>query len=240
MRTNSKTRKTMPKEWQDFFKNFKGKYFKDGMECCVAEPERYQERGFVQTATQRTHIVARDWAERNGYKKEMEFMDVFFNKKNYLPGIVDICCTQHDSGIYIYDRLEMMQNGYLLEKQPGKRKNYLDEEMGENHYYRVPLHLCYKVTDLWDVPKKCNKRRLYQMAVWQYVHMTTKDKYDECMYDSINTWEDLPDWCFWKYMLPNGDVIEGREQAFEEYKNKIRSHANYVPTVRSMEESKND
>ena len=240
MRTNSKTRKTMPKEWQDFFKSYKGKYFKDGMECCIAKPESGFEKGYAQTAEQRTELVSRNYAEIHGYKREMEFMDNFFGNKTYLPGLIDICCTHHDSGIYIYDRLALMKQGYMLEN-PKKRKNYFnDEEMGNNNYYRVPLHLCYKVTDLWDVPKKCNKYRLYKMAVWQYVEMNKPQEDGFTIYEKVKTWEDLPGWCFWKWMLPDGTVIEGREEAFEEYKNKIRRGALYVPTVRSMEETKNE
>jgi len=238
MRTNAKTRKTMPKEWQDFFKKYKGKYFKDGMECCVAKPESGFEKGYAQTAEQRTHLVNRNWAESNGYRNEMKFMDRFFGYTNFMPGIVDICCTFHDSGVYIYDRMEMMRNGYMTEK-PKKRKNYLSgEDMGQNNYYRVPLHLCYKIIDLWDVPRRCSKRRLYQMAVWQYVEMNKIQEDGFTIYEKVKTWKDLPDWCFWKFMLPDGTIIEGREQAFEDYKNKIKSHSRYVPVVKSWKEAK--
>ena len=240
MKTNAKTRKTMPKEWQDFFKQYKGKYFKDGMECCVAKPESGYEKGFAQTAEQRTELVSRIYAESHDYKREMIFMDKFFGYSNFLPGIVDICCTHTDSGIYIYDRLEMIRHGFMLDK-PKKRKNYFnDEEMGQNLYYRIPLHLCYKVTDLWDVPKKASKRRLYQMAVWQYVEMNKVQDDGFTIYEKVKTWEDLPGWCFWKWMLPDGTVIEGREEAFEEYKAKCRRDARYVPTVKSVKEAKNN
>lgn len=240
MRTNKKTRKTMPQEWVNFFKSYKGKYFEDGMECCAAEPESGFEKGYVQTAKQRTQLVNRWYAEIHGYKGEIAFMDRFFGHKDYMPGIVDICCTHHDSGVYVYDRMEMMRKGYMRES-PKKRKNYATgEEMGKNLYYRVPLHLCYKIIDLWDCPRRCSRRRLYQMAVWQYVEMNKVKDDGYTIYDHVETWEDLPDWCFWKWQLPDGTIIEGREQAFEDYKNKIRSHKIYVPALKSVEEAKND
>lgn len=241
MRTNAKTRKTMTEDWIEFFSAFKGKYCDDGFECCVSRPESGMERGFIQTATRRSQLVVRHWAKDHGYKDEIEFMDAFFGRTDYAPGIVTICCTMHDSGIYLYDRLECMKNGFMLEKDEKKRKNYGTlEYIGQNLYNRVPLQFCHKVTDLWDITKKKDIKRIFKVAAWQYNEMTKKDEYDTCMYDSINTWEDLPDWCLWKWQTHYGKTIEGREQTFEDYKAKIKSHASYVPTVKSAKEEQNN
>ena len=175
MKTNPKTRKTMPESWQELFKKYKGKYCDDGFECCVAKPESGAERGLVQTATRRSELVARHWARDHGYRDIIEFMDEFFGRTNYMPGIVDICCTYTDSGIYVYDRLECMRHGYMLEDSGSKRRNQATgEEMGKNLYNRVPLHLCYKVTDIWDVPRGRDKKRIYNDI--KKKHVSTKIK----------------------------------------------------------------
>lgn len=235
MRTNSHTRKTMPQSWIDFFEKARtkkwGKYFPDGIECAVARPEIFNEKGYVQVAERRAKMKTREYLEDHNElsKNELTFMDRIFNKTNYCPGIFTVCCTNTDSGVYIYDHLFMRQNHLFLWPDAQKRKDLHGHNMGKNDYLRVPIEHSKKIINLWDVPRLCSCRRVYQIARWQYEFMLADT--NEIDYDKISTWEDLPDWVLWKYLEADGSVIEGREEAFEAYKRKTQRDKRYVPCV---------
>ena len=234
MRTNKKTRETMPESWIRFFEDCRkltkwGKYFPDGgNQCCAYSPE-HDQRGVVQTAIRRTNWKSRAYLNES----QKRCFDKIFGRTTYHVGIIYVCCTQHDGGVYVYDYIEMRKNGYLMDNQVISR--------GKNTYYEIPLEYCKKLIDLWDIlGNNVNTRTIYQMARWQYEYLTKKNEYDMCEYDKIKKWEDLPDWCLWKYQNVDGSIIEGREKQFEEYKEKIKSHKRYIPYYKFDEEEQDN
>ena len=134
-----------------------------------------------------------------------------------------VTCSPLHGGVYIYDFIDMRKSGYMFDSQIIQRNN--------RPYYEVPLDHCKKTCDLWDIPKKFGGKTLYKMARWQYEHMMQKN-----MYDQIDTWEDLPDWCFWKYFEYDVSIIEGREEAAKEYIEKSKKDARYIPTIYENDE----
>ena len=216
MRTNKKTRKTMPQSWIDFFNYAQehkfGKYFDDdGYQCCAYSPE-HDPRRVVQTA------VRRSWGRHSSYlsKDDKEKASRILGKDNFILEIVYVTCSPLHGGVYIYDFVTMRKNGYMLDNQIVDRNGH--------PYYEVPLDYCKKTCDIWDIPKRFGGKTLYKMARWQYEHLMQQNAYD-----NIDTWEDLPDWVFWKYFEYDGSIIPGREEAAKEYIEKCKKDARYIP-----------
>lgn len=229
MRTDKHTRKTMPESWINFFKNFKGKkYFEDnGYQCCVYKPESgtYNNKLVVQTAIRRSHGKA-----SHLFKKEVQ--EKFNNALGINGGVYNFVYITNASmhgGIFVYDLISMRKKGWCFERKD--HKDYVTRDRGVNDYYNVPLDYCAKFVDVWDMPKILCGKSLYSCAQWQYEELIRKDEFDNCLYDNINTWEDLPDWCFWKYHEVDGSLIEGREEKYNEYVAKCKKDARYIPII---------
>lgn len=236
MRTNSKTRETMPQSWIDFFKTYKGKkYFEDGgYKCCAYSPER-DHRGVVQTALRRSH----GRLFFNFSKEDQNFFESLGFNRTAMINIFFCTCASMHGGMYIYDLIKMRRDHKqcfewkeVKNITTGKRQKVkATVERGVNDYYEVPLEHCVKVLDVWDLPKNLRKCSLYSCAAWQYQQLTVKDEWDNCAYDKIEKWEDLPDWCFWKYHEADGTLIKGREQQYQEYVNRSKKDSRYIPTT---------
>lgn len=216
MKTNKKTRSTMPQSWIDFFNYAKDnkfeKYFPDdGNKCCAYSPE-HDCRRVVQVARRRSK--GKEWnklseKERNGASK-------VFGKDEFILNYIYISSSPLHGGAYIYDKSEMDARGYTLDKNIVYRN--------DRPYYEIPLEYCYKMLDLWDIPKKFSGPTLYKIARWQYEQLIQTHAYDY-----IDTWEDLPDYVFWKYFEYDGSIIEGREEQAKAYIEKSKKDARYIP-----------
>lgn len=228
MRTNAKARKTMPEEWVKFFNAYKNnkriktsKYFKTGgNQCCACRPEgQPDEKGnlVVQASPRRVHPVPSFNLDEKTRKK----CEKIFGRSNFRLGILYVTSCHSQGGIYLYDAIELKNHGYLFKTVPRHGQDY----------YLIPLKYCYKTCDIWDLPGYVNYNTLYQVARWQYEEDLNNNETGERPYDHIKTWQDLPDYCLWKWTDYNGNIIPGREEAFEEYKAKIKRKKDYIPPL---------
>lgn len=231
MKLSKRAKKTMPQSWIDFFEEAKkwhwSKYFDDyGYQCTAYSPE-HDHRQVVQIAQRRYRGAG------SGYFKERQknYYSHILGKDSFCIFIAYVTCSPLHGGIWLWDVGDMARAGYTKKKDLVPR--------GVNLYHEIPLKLCKKACDLWEIPKCCSKSTLYKCAAWQYQQMTHKDaETGKCTYDKVKSWEDLDDWCFWKFLNPDGSVIEGREEAFKAYVAKSKKDARYLP--RYDEEVKDD
>lgn len=224
MRISKRAKKTMPQEWIDLFEKSKkwhwSKYFEDyGYRCTAYEPE-HDTRRVVQIAERRVYDCGASYTYFN--EKIRQYYSKILGKDNFCVYIMYVCSSPLHGGIWMFDPTDLKQKGYLKKKDLKPR--------GENLYHEVPLAECKKACDLWEIPKLCGEQTLFKCAAWQYQDMTTrKSKTGKCDYDNVKTWEDLPDFCFWKYLLPDGSIIPGREEAFKKYVESKKKDARYLP-----------
>lgn len=233
MKISKRAKKTMPQSWIDFFEEAKkwkwSKYFDDyGYQCTAYEPE-HDTRRVVQIAERRFYDCGASYTYFDAYSRK--YYGKIIGKDNFCIYITYVCSSPLHGGIWVFDPVELRQKGYFKKKDLVPR--------GENMYHEVPLSECKKACDLWEIPKILGGKTLYRCAIWQYQDMITrKAKTGKCDYDSVKTWQDLPDFCFWKFMNPDGSIIEGREEAFKAYVAKTKKDARYLP--RYDEEVKDD
>lgn len=216
MKTNKETRKTMPQEWVNAFeicrKRKYGKYFKDDDFRTCAYNSEIDDNEIVECAPRRQHgnpIYLLDYARQDAFEQIFKYRDVrvnqFFVTTSYRYG-----------GVWVYDEK-------ILAHTPIKPRN-------GHPYYRININECYKICDLWDVLDKskslCTDAEIYHIARNQYEHMINKNKYDK-----VQTWEDLPDYILWKYLLPGNKIIEGREQMFKDYIARAKAYDGYIAPI---------
>lgn len=234
MKISQRARKTMPESWQNLFDTAKkwrwSKYFEEqGYRCTAYEPE-HDQRGVVQVAKRRHHGAS--YSHFQGF--ERFFYGDLLDKEDYLLEIVFVTGAYLHGGMYIYDHIEMAKTGAFDETVP----------RGVNLYYEVPLEHMVKICNVWDLPHYVHGDALFKCAAWQYQDMTTrKANTGKCSYDSVKTWQDLDDWCMWKWMEVDGTIIKGREEEFCKFVEKAKKDARYIPTIYeklSMENQKDE
>lgn len=212
MRTNAKTRETMTSDWTWFFNEIQtkykwGKYYKDGgFRTCAYNTETDNSK--ILEAAPRRQKGARICLIGGNRQKTYEQI---FNTNDIKVNEVFSTCSLRYGGLWVYD-------SRILATTPTKPRN-------GNQYFRIDRERCIKVCDVWDIPKftEMSLFDIYHVARNQYEHMI-----NENMYDKINTWEDLPDWCIWKYQNIDGTPIVGREKAFKEAREYVKGLKGYV------------
>lgn len=205
----SKIIKTMPTEWREFFKYARSQHWKkyfpdDGNETCAYNSE-WKDTNIIQAAIRRQRGKTQDYVTNLQRKVFSEI----FKKDNFSVNVIYVTCSYKYGGIYIYDETEIYEKkGREIDTKP----------RGVNEYYLVDVNLCHKMMNLWEIPKKCGPRVVYAVARNQYEHMLKDDAYA-----NVKTWENLPDYCLWKFMTPEGEVIPGREEAYNKYIDSCKS-----------------
>lgn len=209
----SKMTKTMTKEWRDFLKYARSQHWKkyfpdDGNETCAYNTE-HDNSSIVQAAIRRQ----RGKTESYITEKQKEVFSKILGKDKFSVNVVYITCSYKYGGIWIYDETDLINQG---------GKKIASKQRGVNDYYLIDISKCHKIVDLWDVMNQ-GYRTKYAVARNQYEHMIT-----DGIYDKVKTWKDLPDYCLWKYQNPDGSIIPGREEAFEEYKTKTMNRSGFI------------
>ena len=222
MKISKRAKKTMPESWQKLFEESTekhwSKYFEDGgFECCAYEPE-WDGRRVVQIAERRYRGAG------SGYFREQtkEYYGKLLGKSSFVIFKAYVTGSPLHGGVYIWDVGDMIRAGYTKKEDLVSR--------GVNLYHEIPLEKCVKMMDLWEIPKFYSGSKLFKCAAWQYQDMITENiRTGKCDYDGVKTWEDLPDFCFWKWMEADGTIIKGREQKFNDFVAKTRADARYIP-----------